>query len=250
MKTFLIPAVKMPMSVVAHTGHVMTGFEIVPTVDYLGRRLTPGLIKDCWELNEYQFTRQLLDDTHIVIDLGANIGAAAFCAALIGPDVRVLAVEADKLNYGCLCKNIIENKMVGQIFPVHCAAHAETGWVYVTTNMTASHVVMNVPSPAELNSGIFGVPSRSLKAIFDDFEIDRCDVLKVDIEGSEFAMFARADPATIARARHIVMEVHGTGKDDTSIPLVDALLNKLSQSHAVDWLGHKVHGGWLRANRK
>jgi hypothetical protein len=49
LKEFVIPQAKMPMSA-AFRGCIMTGIEEVPTPDKLGRRLTPGLIKDCWEL--------------------------------------------------------------------------------------------------------------------------------------------------------------------------------------------------------
>jgi FkbM family methyltransferase len=248
MKEFPVPQAVMPMSA-TYLGCTLHGMEEIPNGDYLGRRLTPGLIRDCWELNEYLFTAERLNDTGIVIDLGANFGAAAFCAAYVSPKVKVLAVEADKWNFGCLCKNVIENKMVGRIFPVHCAAHAAVGWQYVLSGITASHVLTDLPQPSQLASGVYGVPTKSLKAIFDEYDIGKCDVLKVDIEGSEFAMFGAADRETMQRARFITMEVHGTGRVEGA-PMVDAMVEKLRETHYVEWPGSNVHGGPLWATRK
>ena len=48
----------------------------------------------------------------------------------------------------------------------------------------------------------------TLKKLFDDYKIDRCDLLKIDCEGSEYDILLTTDAATMAKVGEIIMEYH------------------------------------------
>lgn len=128
-----------------------------------------------------------------VIDLGANVGAFSVIAAAAG--AQVLAVEAQdgfaaefwevmRLN-GCAGQVELVNGMIGA--GVGALADPER-------RATASHMRAE---PSELR----------LADLVRERGIDRIDLMKVDIEGSEFAVFADGD-GWLPQTRRIVMEVH------------------------------------------
>jgi hypothetical protein len=55
------------------------------------------------------------------------------------------------------------------------------------------------------------VDCLSLNDLFAFCEIEDCDFLKVDVEGSEFGIFSTASPETLQRIKTIAMEYHETG---------------------------------------
>ena len=51
------------------------------------------------------------------------------------------------------------------------------------------------------------VPAVTLRQLLDDHELDRVDLLKMDIEGAEFEIMS--DPEIIGRFRYMFIEIHG-----------------------------------------
>jgi hypothetical protein len=71
-------------------------------------------------------------------------------------------------------------------------------------------------------------------------DADRDDmILKIDIEGAEWAILEQADSALLGRFRQILIEYHGLTwlPDPTRIALLDGVLEKLNRTHAV----HHLH---------
>jgi predicted RNA methylase len=115
----------------------------------------------------------------IVFDVGSSIGD--FIVSLRGLAVkRVLAVEPDATVIPILERNVSRNGMAS-----------------VTTVVRAA-----VGGPM---NGVRGV---TLDQLFEEYAVDRCDLLKVDCEGGEYEMFRTASSSALARIRNIVMECH------------------------------------------
>jgi hypothetical protein len=72
-------------------------------------------------------------------------------------------------------------------------------------------------------------------------------LLKCDIEGSEWEIFANATQATLGRFAQIVCEFHGFGSiaDDTCYSTMHTALDKLSNSFAVVHLHANNSGPWM-----
>lgn len=133
----------------------------------------------------------LLESSDIVVDLGANAGVFTTLAALTAG--KVVAVEAQ---YGFL----------GQL-RAHLAMNGSTSKADVVFGVVgASSGVISTPgfvSPEFTREP----PTLSMSDLFTRYALSHVDFMKVDIEGSEFDLFANTN-GWLSRVRRIAMEVH------------------------------------------
>lgn len=132
-------------------------------------------------VDEYSrvWSRVQLGDT--VIDLGANIGCFTIPAArLVGPNGRVIAVEANPENFSQLRQNVALNKLDNVILVNSAVAGEPGGRLRVTGSGLTAHV-----------SGTEGeqMDTVTLPGLISTYKISRVGCLKVDIEGSELQVF-------------------------------------------------------------
>lgn len=129
-----------------------------------------------------------------VVDLGANAGLFSLLAALAG--CKVLAVEAQ----------------AGFVREIEALASARG----VSDRVTVENVlvgggsgVLSDSRKLETASHFGGVVPRksSMDALLAKHGIDEVDLMKVDIEGSEFDLFRSSAP-WLARVSRLAMEVH------------------------------------------
>lgn len=130
----------------------------------------------------------------VVVDLGANCGLFTCMAAARG--ARVVAIEAQRGFIEEIEQNAALNGLSARVTPVWAMVHGDHGvFASADVRQRASHMRGLEP------------PDRELSEILDAHGIDRVDLLKMDIEGSEFGLFA-APGAWLGRVRRIVAEVH------------------------------------------
>jgi FkbM family methyltransferase len=83
-----------------------------------------------------------------------------------------------------------------QVAAVHAMVGAEAGKLSAEAILSeATHFEGRLP------------PSLSMASLMEAYQIDRIDFLKMDIEGSEFALFAE-DTEWVRKVHRIAMEVH------------------------------------------
>jgi FkbM family methyltransferase len=128
-----------------------------------------------------------------VVDLGANHGVFTTLAACIAK--KVIAIEAQSGFFDGIRQNIALN---------HCAADVslEFGLVGARSGMFADETVLATASH-------YGgqPPTLAMADVFRTHGVERVDFLKMDIEGSEFALL-REHSEWLAKVSKIVMEVH------------------------------------------
>ncbi len=82
------------------------------------------------------------------------------------------------------------------------------------------------------------VPARSLDEVFARNAIEACDLLKIDVEGSEYAILHGASDATLARVARIHGEYHDVAPEDPRTR-IDAFADFLrSRGYAVEVVPH------------
>lgn len=136
-----------------------------------------------------------------VVDLGANIGNFTALALGHGPQVRVVSVEADPRHRPSLERTVRENGAEGRVDIVTALVGGET------------------PFQQELRGAVSASagPGAAIETISQDelirrFGLTAIDFLKVDIEGSEFALLT-ADSPLLAIARQVAIEAHTDAGD-------------------------------------
>lgn len=126
----------------------------------------------------------------IILDIGANLGIISILLSKKFPTTKIYSFEASPINYENFLKNIKDNNCTN-ITPFNLAVWSESNkTVEISTSPTNSG-----------GSSIFykdsfheqyptsQVKTISLKDIFDQNNIKKCKLLKMDIEGSEYHSF-------------------------------------------------------------
>jgi FkbM family methyltransferase len=146
-----------------------------------------------------------------VVDLGANRELFSVWAALAG--AQVVAVEAQQ-GFGPEIRCLAAHNDVGDRVHVEIALAGGT--------VTAGATVGVVADDQRWTASSHGAPQRpasvSVPQLMSAYQIDRIGLLKVDIEGGEFAVFgSNEDLRWLDRVDQVVLEVHGDFGDAAAL---------------------------------
>jgi FkbM family methyltransferase len=145
-----------------------------------------------------------------VIDIGGNVGLFAVCAANLSRTGTVYSFEPGKENFARLihhkelnrlsnivpiCKGVSDKKEAVKLYLVddNCGAHT----------MFADKADVNVDTTKSET-----IECISLKDVFDEYGIQKCDFLKIDCEGAELKIISALPAEYFQRIERIALEYH------------------------------------------
>jgi FkbM family methyltransferase len=140
-----------------------------------------------YEPQETQLLQQLLQPGMTFVDVGANWGYFTLLGAhLVGPNGRVLSVEADPAACRSLRANVAKNGL-SHVAIVAAAASDKPAVIMVQAYDDGRDGWSNAGVTLAASPGSRGiqVEARPLDMILDSAGIGRIDLLKMDIEGAE-----------------------------------------------------------------
>lgn len=153
------------------------------------------------------------DNLDVVIDLGANIGlTSVYLAHRYG--CYVLAVEPLEQNAQFARNNLEQNNVRGEVVCAAVGPVDTTGYFSPDRNF---------------NTGRLGVDGIEVPVVSMQTLLDRLprgtnvDLLKVDIEGAEEALFL-TDVGWLDRVKSIIIELHPANSDTPAV--IDALVSR------------------------
>ncbi len=162
----------------------------------------------------------------VVVDIGAHVGTFAIPLLVHHHARRVVAVEPDPWNANCLRRGATESGIDRHRFAVVEAAVSDvaTSAVEFVLGDTATRGTLAGTGFFREGKahGRISVGTIMLEQLFEEHEIDRCALLKVDCEGCEYAIFDRLPQSVWARIERIILEVHPREGQSTH-DLVDAI---------------------------
>ena len=178
-------------------------------------------------------TQQYLDFANlkknsVVVDLGAYSGLTSIIFKdIVGAEGRVIAVDADERNMHAIHKNL---KLYGNITGNHIETLYGAAWNHndgldfsVEGNMGSSATAI-----VGKRAAVKHVPSFTLNAIAQKFQLTQIDFIKCDIEGAEGVVFE--DKAFFEKFKpRIIVEIHKV--DGSEALTLEKVMNNL-----------KVHG--------
>lgn len=146
-------------------------------------------------------------DPRVIIDIGAHIGDTALYYHRRFPNALIVAVEPAPETYRRLEKNVVGIK---EIVPIQAAMGSTDGTVefFINENSLGSSVVAR---SGPTNPVV--VQQMTLSSLYERVGITKADLVKFDIEGSEFSMFKSQHVDRFARA--YIGEVHADLASDT-----------------------------------
>jgi FkbM family methyltransferase len=182
-------------------------------------------IAGCYEPNEFYFLSQILQAGMTFLDVGANDGLyALFAAKCVGEAGRVVAFEPSDREFNQLKANIQLNNLQ-TIQPLHIGlaeVAAERPFKLATNAHSGQNTLGDFVYDDVIAETVQTIALQTLDAVMQEQKIQRVDVIKVDIEGAEFAFLQGAETTLKTHHPLILLEL-----------LDDALLAQGSSSAAV-----------------
>lgn len=159
-----------------------------------GRQVFSG-IREIWVRDVYLKNNYLkIAPGALVVDLGANMGNFTNLALAQHDDVRVIGVEP----------SLSLSNMIRESLRIN--GHTHRGTVKRAFVGTKTKVQISVAADSDYCDAEF----VSESAFLNEFNIQRIDFLKCDIEGSEFFML-EPESKLLSITKNLAIEVHPTG---------------------------------------
>jgi len=147
---------------------------------------------------------EILEPGDTFLDIGANIGWFSLLAAtFVGSAGRVVAVEPNPANVALLHSSIKDNGF-SNVEVMAVALGERPGTVALETDGSNGRVIPLENPPVAAVTVSYVVASRPLDALLEESGIDRVDVVKMDVEGTE-PLVLRGGAGTFARCRPVLL---------------------------------------------
>lgn len=157
-----------------------------------------------WEPQTTEYLQKVVQNGWNCVDVGANVGYFTMLIAdLVGPSGRVVAVEPLAELCECIGKSAIANGFSERVAVIESAASERDGAI-LRLNMHSSKLgVTTERRPLDWTvAGTRDVESVTLDHVLEPW--NRCDLIKVDVEGSEPGVI-RGARSTIERHRPLIL---------------------------------------------
>ena len=182
----------------------------------------------CPQFNESYLLSQGWQFPLTIVDVGANVGAFTWLAAMMGEDVY--AYEPAQETFERLQKNISRYSLKAEnVAFFRNAVAAESGQTVYLTKSKTSDFSGDARTSATAGEECEEVPTISLEDIIARTPRKKIDYLKVDCEGAEYDFLLGKD---LSQVGYLVLELHEVpGKDAAN------LLSHIESTHRIKWIG-------------
>jgi len=174
-----------------------------------------------------------LESASWIIDAGANVGYTAVWFAERYPKAQVIAIEPDTENFEILCANVAhESRIIPMLAAVTPKGAPRQRVVFGSEQgHPAGFRTLDIDDSAEAGEDTDAVDAVDIASLMERFDIEHLDLLKMDIEGAERAVFD--DCADwIDRVEAIIVEVH-----DRLVPGCSESFDRATRDFAVRDIG-------------
>jgi len=162
-----------------------------------------------------------------IIDAGAQIGGFTVYALKRSPMSVVYSVEPDPDNYSYIIENIKINGYEKKAKPINRAIYSKTTSIQFNQNNDSTRA----GSIFDKGHKQITVKTITLKDIFTEYNIDKCDVLKMDIEGAEYEAIYKCPQEILKKINKMFIECHAI--DDKAENNIHGMKNYLRSNGFV-----------------
>jgi FkbM family methyltransferase len=169
-----------------------------------------AVFNDIFRAREYEW--ELGAPPRVIVDAGAYAGFSAAFFATRYPEAKIIAIEPGEQNFDLLVQNTAS---FANVHAIRAALWAESGMVSLTDpgngawgfRLSEAEYPECMPDRGDIQSIAASIQAMTVTDVIRDFGLDRIDLLKLDIEGSEKEVFANAD-SWIGQVQAICVELH------------------------------------------
>jgi FkbM family methyltransferase len=137
-----------------------------------------------------------------ILDVGAQIGLASVRFATRWPNAHILAVEPERSNFELLCQNVAPYP---HISPVWGGLWPRKGWLSLVNPDKSTWGWRAVEDDNHTATSLPAVTAPELLAALPG---GRADLVKIDIEGSEVAVFRDGPTLWLESVETLMIELH------------------------------------------
>lgn len=187
--------------------------------------------------DSYRLRELPVDEIAFVVDLGANLGDFSVAVAERFPGVHVLAFEPGPRAYQQLHANVVTNGLERVIDTRCCAVVGSAAsnevmlWERPIASTSSSLLAPSAGDGGKSAAGV-RVAAIALAEALTSLAVP-VDLLKVDVEGAEYEIFAETPISALANVRRAVVEYHPVDGHG-SLEIVDAF-----RRAGFRWLRHE-----------
>ncbi len=160
---------------------------------------------EIFKYREYRIADEVIKNAEVILDVGAHKGFfAAYCTAL-SPKAKIFCVEPESKNLIALKNNKKINKLKNvTIIEGALSDRTGDGNLAVTAD-SHNHYLTSV---VDQKLAVQKIKTYSFSDLIKEYKIKLVSLLKMDIEGGEYAVFEGLSAEYFAQIKNIVMEYH------------------------------------------
>jgi len=164
-----------------------------------------GIITSVVLLDEYKIEKTNFSKDAVIIDIGGQAGIFAIFASR--RSAKVYTYEPTKENYAMLKRNININNLQKKVLANKNAVSdtEKTLKIYLSEDNTGGHSAYGAGNGTSTYEKVSAI---SLKSILDKNSIKKCELLKIDAEGSEYDILYNLPKKYFSNIKNIHMEYH------------------------------------------
>ena len=216
-----------PIILKAYFGYLQNDFYILELKNGLKFKLRSNstdlqAFTNVWVNKEYVNYNFKINDTDCIIDIGGHIGLFTIFVSQFCKNGKIITIEPINENFKLLQENLELNN-IKNVKVFHKAVSNKNGItvMYFDNEDHAAHsLIYNQTNKREIES-------ITLEKIFELENIETCNYLKLDCEGSEFMILENLSSNYFNKIKNIVLEYHLYGKNND----LNNLKKKLKQEH-------------------
>lgn len=148
-----------------------------------------------------------MSSSPLIIDIGANVGYFSLYAFKNFKKAKVIAFEPFPPNFKLLDKHKVENTLDDLILDKRAVSGTDS-ILKINYNPDVDYSVGASTVNRDGASSNLEVEAISLKQIFEEYHVERCDLLKIDCEGAEYNILFNTPNDVYNCIDKIVIEMH------------------------------------------
>ncbi|WP_347474124.1 FkbM family methyltransferase [Acinetobacter thermotolerans] len=171
---------------------------------------------DIWVLKQVFFDEEYkfktINTPNVIVDAGANVGYASIYFSQLFPNAKILAIEPENSNYQVLCENVRKYK---NIIPIQAAIWSENTKLNICDEGLGEWGFMTFSVDDSQKKVEHLVDAYSVESLIEKYDLNKIDILKIDIEGAEKEVFEDTSK-WISHVDALIVELHDRMKDGCS----------------------------------
>ena len=221
------PGLRIVLGVECTHGHVLDrveGFALEYSLDSLIGQLV--FLQGGFEDTEAAFIQrrlQCIGSGAVVLDIGANIGLHSLRAARLPEVCRVFAFEPGRSTFAMLKRNITRNALAGKIYayPLAVAEYTGRAQFHFCADDAYSSLTPDDRRPVQQT---YEVAVTNIDEWLLANAVERVDLIKIDVEGSESAVIAGAQAALCQYKPELIVEIYeGNRSNFSAVGLIEKI---------------------------